>query len=214
VARNVADNVKERKVHLTTGFLGTQFILPMLSDYGYHDLAYQLATQRTYPSWGYMIDRGATTMWELWNSDQQGPDMNSRNHYAYGTVGEWFFGYLAGIRPDEAAPGFKKTIIAPRPAGNLQWAEGNLETLYGTVMSRWERKGSSMVFSVTVPANSVAEVRIPVMGRSNYSISEGGNALVKAGKQAGKIPAVEVVTAGQNEAILNVGAGNYHFTLL
>jgi hypothetical protein len=71
-----------------------------------------------------------------------------------------------------------------------------------------------MVFSVTVPANSVAEVRIPVTGRSNYTLSEGGNTLVKAGKRAGKIPAVEVVTAGQNEAILNVGAGKYHFTLL
>jgi alpha-L-rhamnosidase len=139
--QNVADNVKERDNHLTTGFLGTQYILPVLSDYGYHELAYQLATRRTYPSWGYMVDKGATTMWELWNSDQQGPDMNSRNHYAYGTVGEWFFGYLAGIRPDEGAPGFKQIIIAPQPAGDLAWAEGSLQTPYGPVKSRWDRNG-------------------------------------------------------------------------
>ena len=214
VARNVADNVKERDNHLSTGFLGTQYILPVLSDYGYHELAYQLATQRTYPSWGYMVDKGATTMWELWNSDQQGPDMNSRNHYAYSTVGEWFFGYLAGIRPDEGAPGFKRIIIAPQPAGDLQWAEGSLQTPYGPVKSRWDRKGNGLTLSVTVPANATAQVRIPGRGEEALTVTENGKTILKAGRPAAGIPGVEVSQVDGTGAVLNVGAGSYAFTIL
>jgi alpha-L-rhamnosidase len=213
VAQHVVDNVKSRDNHLSTGFLGTQYILPVLSDYGHHELAYQLATQRTYPSWGYMVDKGATTIWELWNSDQQGPDMNSRNHYAYGTVGEWFFGYLAGIRPDEAAPGFKRILIAPRPAGDLAWAEASLQTPYGPVKSRWDRKGSGLTLSVTVPANATAEVRLPNSRQAALTVSESGKPLLRAGEAAGSVTGIEVSKADGTGAVLRVGAGNYAFTI-
>ncbi|MBD0255026.1 MAG: family 78 glycoside hydrolase catalytic domain [Cytophagales bacterium] len=214
VAQNVADNVKERENHLTTGFLGTQYILPVLSDYGYHDLAYQLATQRTYPSWGYMVDKGATTIWELWNSDQQGPDMNSRNHYAYGTVGEWFFGYLAGIRPDEGAPGFKRILIAPQPAGDLAWAEGTVETPYGPVKSRWDRKGNGLTLNVTVPANATAQIRLPNLGNQALTVTENGKTLLNAGTPSGTVPFIEVTKVDEAGATLQVGAGSYAFTIL
>ena len=105
VATNIINDVKERENHPSTGFLGTYYLLPILSQYGQHELAYTVASQKTYPSWGYMVEKGATTIWELWNSDTEGPSMNSRNHFALGSVGEWFYAMLAGIRPDSEIPG-------------------------------------------------------------------------------------------------------------
>jgi alpha-L-rhamnosidase len=153
-------------------------------------------------------------MWELWNSDQQGPDMNSRNHYAYGTVGEWFFGYLAGIRPDEGAPGFKRIVIAPQPAGDLAWAEATLQTPYGPVKSRWDRKGSGLTLSVTVPANATAQIRLPNPGRQALTVTENGKSLLKAGQPSGSVPAIEVTKVDEAGAVLQVGAGSYAFTIL
>ena len=139
VMANIVQDVKHRDYHLSTGFIGTSYLLPMLSDYGYHDVAYRVATQETYPSWGHMVKQNATTIWELWNSDTEGPGMNSRNHFALGSVGAWYFAYLAGIRPDPQYPGFKKAVIAPKPVGDLTWAEARLKTLYGELSSRWDK---------------------------------------------------------------------------
>jgi alpha-L-rhamnosidase len=160
-----------------------------------------------------MVDKGATTIWELWNSDQQGPDMNSRNHYAYGTVGEWFFGYLAGIRPDEEAPGFKRIIIAPQPAGDLGWAEASVETPYGPVNSRWDRKGSGLTLNVTVPANAMAQIRLPNLGRAGLTVTESGKTLLQSGQASGSIQGIKVSKADETGAVLQVSAGNYAFTI-
>jgi hypothetical protein len=103
VAENIAKDATARDYHLSTGFLGTPQILPMLTESGWQDVACRVATQRTYPSWGYMVDKGATTIWELWNSDTEGPGMNSRNHFALGSVGEWYYEALAGLSTDPRA---------------------------------------------------------------------------------------------------------------
>jgi len=138
VAENIIKDVVGRNNHPSTGFLGTAYLLPALSTYDKHDLAYQVATQKSYPSWGYMVENEATTIWELWNSDSKGPEMNSRNHFALGSIGEWFYGWLTGIQSDPQHPGFKRIIIAPKPSGDLSWVSGGIETMYGPVESRWE----------------------------------------------------------------------------
>jgi alpha-L-rhamnosidase len=171
VMKNVADNIKAKGVHPTTGFLGTPILLPMLTEYGYGELAYQMVNQTSYPSWGYMIEKGATTMWELWNSDTEPPDrMNSRNHFALGVIGEWFYGYLAGIRPMEEAPGFKKFIVEPSPLGDLKMAQANYVSPYGNILSKWEKDGEEFKLTLSVPANTIAQVRLPKIGLENPQV--------------------------------------------
>jgi len=210
VIKSVVIDVLKHNTHLTTGFLGTGYLLPMLSDYGYHDLAYQLATQKTYPSWGYMVEKGATTVWELWNSDTQGPGMNSRNHFALGSVGEWYYGYLAGIRPDPDAPGFKHTIIHPMPAGDLTWAEASLQTSYGMLKSRWDKNGESLTLKVTIPANTSALVYVPTLGKENAEVTESGQSIVENGAN---VAGVKFVRSEKENVVLQVGAGEYDFTV-
>jgi alpha-L-rhamnosidase len=140
--------------------------------------------------------------------------MNSRNHYAYGTVGEWFFGYLAGIRPDEGAPGFKRILIAPQPAGDLAWAEGTVETPYGLVKSRWDRKGNGLTLNVTVPANATAQIRLPNLGNQALTVTENGKIVLKAGTPPGTVPFIKVTKVDEAGAVLQVGAGSYAFTIL
>jgi alpha-L-rhamnosidase len=143
VFQNVVNAVNERDGHPSTGFLGTQYILPILSDYGRHDMAYEMINLTTYPSWGYMVAKGATTIWELWNSDTERPEgMNSRNHYALGGIGEWVYGYLGGLKPDIEQPGFKRSIIAPMPVGDLTFAKILRKTDYGNLSVDWKLKAA------------------------------------------------------------------------
>ena len=160
----LVDLVEARNFHLTTGFIGTPLLLPVLSRFGRTDLAYKILRQEDYPSWLYTVRNGATTMWERWNSytkeDGFGDvGMNSFNHYAYGAVGEWMYGVIGGIRP--LAPGFKKILFAPEPGGDLTSAETSLPTPHGLAECRWQVRGRTLVVDVTVPAGAKAELRLP-----------------------------------------------------
>ena len=214
VMANVVADIKKRGNHLSTGFLGTNYILPLLSQYGYHDLAYKLATQKTYPSWGYMVEKNATTIWELWNSDTEGPGMNSRNHFALGSVGEWYFGYLAGLRPDPAVPGFQRTIIKPMPVGDLKWAKASLETGYGKVSSRWEKRDDKLTLKISIPANTSAMVYVPTIGKGNPTIMEGEKILLSNDEIENEIAGIEFQKQETDVVIFKVGAGNYEFVVL
>lgn len=161
VEANLLQRIAEDDYHPTTGFLGTSYLLPVLSGTGAHDVAARMATQETYPSWGYMVSKGATTVWELWNSDTAGPGMNSRNHFALGSVGRWFYECLAGIRPDPDAPGFKHFFVAPEPGGDITWASAKHTSPYGDIESRWAITGDVFELTVTVPPNTTAIVRVP-----------------------------------------------------
>ena len=214
VVAKIVEDVKEHDNHLTTGFLGTKYLLPILSDYGYHELAYKVATQKTYPSWGYMVEKGATTIWELWNSDTEKPEgMNSRNHFAYGSVGEWYYGYLAGIRPLFDDPGFKKSVIAPIPAGDLQWAQAEVHSPYGKIASRWEfDESGKLQMDVTVPANTFSEVRIPKTGREKVVIKETGEVIFGGDKPKTKA-GLKLIKETSQAVIFEAGGGNYLFTV-
>lgn len=215
VAAQVSKNVIEKGNHLSTGFIATQMLLPALSESGQHELAYILATQRTYPSWGYMVDNGATTMWELWNSDKEKPEgMNSRNHFAYGSLGEWFYEYLAGIRRDPDSEGFKHFLLAPMPAGNLQWAEASYHSPYGKIKSRWDKTPQKFTLKCSVPANSRAQVRLPLGGKSTPVIKESGK-MVFDGKAVSKakVPGVSFIKREGDMAVLEILSGEYVFTV-
>jgi alpha-L-rhamnosidase len=199
-AGHLAALVKANGNKMTTGFLGTRPLLPALSATGHHDLAGILMQQREFPSWGYEVDNGATTIWERWNSYIKGkgvhePTMNSFSHYAFGAVCEWMFSELAGI--DRAAPGFDKVKISPRPTGTITRASAAMETRHGGLSCSWKIENGTFTADVVVPPNTTAEITLPVKGE----VSEGG----KPAKEA----------AGIREATGNrlvAGSGTYRFT--
>ena len=201
-AERLAADVRGRGMHLTTGFLGTPQLLPVLSATGHLDVAYALLMQRSYPSWLYPITRGATTMWERWDgirpdSSFEDPGMNSFNHYAFGAVGSWMYHTIGGIDLDPQAPGGKRIRIAPRPGGGLTHTRASLETFYGKVVSAWRVDGPRFVLDVTVPPNASAEVVL--WGTTKNRIQ--GLAGVRDVQQRG------------TDVVVTVGSGEYEFTV-
>ena len=149
--------------HLETGFVGTPYLLHVLSDYGYETLAYDLLLKESYPSWLYPVTKGATTVWEHWdgimeNGDFWSADMNSFNHYAYGSVCDWIYTKAAGIQVQEDGPGYQKIKIAPIPDERLDWLKVSVQTRAGAVESNWQKQEGMWRFEMTVPA--AAEVII------------------------------------------------------
>lgn len=214
VMENVVKDIRQRNNHLSTGFLGTAYILPMLSKWGYHKLAWKLATQRSYPSWGYMVEQGATTIWELWNSDTEGPGMNSRNHFALGSVGEWYYAYLAGLQPDPERPGFRHVVVAPHPIEGLQWAEASIQTMYGQLTNRWEMINGQFRLDISVPANCSAEVHIPVTHGDAANIMVGKTLFLDRGKIVTQVEGVRFKSSTQQRIVLYTGAGSYHIEVV
>lgn len=169
----------ESRGHIGTGLVGGQWLMRVLSDNRRADLAYRIASQKDYPGWGYMVSKGATTIWELWNGDTADPAMNSGNHLMLaGDLAIWMHAYLAGIRPDPAAPGFKKIIIRPMPVGDLTWARARYESAHGTIWSGWMKDDGKLTLEVTIPPNTTATVYVPAAKAGD--ITEGGLRLEKA----------------------------------
>ncbi len=144
----------EQAGRMETGFVGTPYLLHVLSRYGHTDLAYRLLLREAYPSWLYAVDKGATTVWEHWdgileNGDFWSSDMNSFNHYAYGSVIDWVYERSAGIRP--AAPGFARVMVAPEPTDALDWLEASIDTPHGRVSSRWVHVDGRIRYDITLP---------------------------------------------------------------
>jgi alpha-L-rhamnosidase len=195
VDRLVKD-IEARNWHLSTGFLGTPFLLFTLSDHGRSDVAYRLLLNETYPSWGYMLSKGATTWWERWNGDTGDPSMNSYNHYAFGSVIAWVYRYSAGIDTTRDAPGFKKIVIHPHLDSQMPAARAEYESTYGKIVSDW--KGTSAgLFSlqVTIPANTSAEIFLPTIPGAH--VTEGGTP-IETRSESGV-------------AVVRVGSGSYNF---
>ncbi len=214
VARNVANDVIAKGIHPSTGFLGTGYILEMLSEYGYHELAWKMVRQTTYPSWGYMVRNGATTIWELWDSNKQPPDkMNSRNHFALGCIGDWFFAYLAGISPDVNYPGYKRSIIAPRPAEGLNWAKATVETHYGRLSSSWKYEGGVFTLDVEIPGNTTSIVKIPVRGTGKFSIYANDVVIYNENKSVENPLGIMLSAERKDVLSFEVPSGNYSFVV-
>jgi alpha-L-rhamnosidase len=169
--------------HLTTGFLGASGLTWALSDSGHMEEAYMLLNRTEYPSWLYPVTKGATTIWERWDGIKpdgsfQNPGMNSFNHYAYGAIGDWMYSVVAGIGIDEARPGYKHIVIAPKPGGGLTYARASVESEYGLVASGWEIRDGKFALKVEVPTNTTAIVRLPggrveEVGSGKWEFEEG-----------------------------------------
>lgn len=159
VAANLAKRVEADNFHLDVGILGGKAILNALSDNGYADVAYKIASQETYPSWGWWMVNGATTLYENWNIDAKN-DI-SLNHIMFGGIGAWLYKGIGGIVPDEQYPGFKNVILEPNFVTGLDQFEAAHTGPYGKIISSWIRNGSAVTYNVTVPANTTAGIRFP-----------------------------------------------------
>lgn len=207
VAQRLIERIRERRDHLATGFVGTPYLLFVLSQIGRLDLAYKLLLNDDFPSWGYPIKHGATTMWERWDGWRhdtgfQDPHMNSFNHYAYGAVGEWLYRCVAGLELDADLPGYRHIIIRPRPGGGLRWARATYESLYGTIRVEWRRRPREFVLAVNVPPNTTATVILPAA--HSHTVTESGVPLSKA-------PGVSDVQCSEGTTRCRVGSGCYIF---
>ncbi len=219
----LAGNIEQNNFRMKTGFLGTKSLLPMLSAHGRHDLAVRLFQSRQFPSWGYEVVNGATTVWERWDSyttehgfngvnGKQNARMNSFSHYAFGAVMEWAYRTLAGI--DSDGVGFRRIIIRPRPpapdsnpaATPVNWVKADYTCINGKITSAWTRENNRFVLDVTIPANTTGTIYLPTA--TPAAITEGGLSLAE-----GKILGIAAVSAERNETRVEVTAGSYHFVV-
>jgi len=187
VRRLVAD-IDAKGGHLSTGFIGVGYLCPILTEYGHADVAYKLLLNETYPSWGYSIAQGATTIWERWDGwtehkGFQDPGMNSFNHYSLGSVGEWLYRRVAGIDIDPAVPGFKHIVMRPEPCRKLGYVKSAVRSLYGRIESAWCFDGDDWAWDVTVPANTTATAYLPTAILANVDgIGSGAESTVTDGR--------------------------------
>jgi alpha-L-rhamnosidase len=196
LTQNLVKDIESRNWHLSTGFLGTPFLLFVLTDHGYTDVAYRLLLNETYPSWGYMLSKGATTWWERWNGDTGDPAMNSYNHYAFGSVIAWVYRYVVGIDTSLEAPGFKKILVRPHIDSRLTSAKGEYNSVYGKISTEWSTTSDGRFqLNLTIPANAKAEISLPAL-RGSSAFEDGKKLDLEISDGAFVIP---------------VGSGVYHF---
>ena len=185
------EELKRHSDRLSTGIFSTQMFFDVMRENDLNEIAYQVVNQNKYPGWGYMLQRGATTLWESWDFPETGP---SRNHPMFGSVDEWFYRSLLGINPAE--PGFRKVIIKPQPAGDLTWAEGSYRSVRGLISSSWKKSDAGFSLEVEIPPNVTAQVWIPSVDKSQ---------ILERGKP---VPNVQY---DSGYAVIEIGSGAYSF---
>ena len=190
--------------HIGNGLIGGQWLMRALTYNGHADIAYTLASQSTYPGWGYMVKQGATTIWELWNGDRGDPGMNSGNHVMLlGDLITWFYENLAGIKPDPGIPGFKHILMKPYVLGDLSYVNASYNSIYGKINSSWKLENSNFKWEVTIPANTTATVYIPTL--NNEEVLENN-------KPAAKSDGIRFVKWEDNLEVFEIQSGKYSFT--
>ncbi|RYX85264.1 alfa-L-rhamnosidase [bacterium] len=207
-AQHLVADIASKNDHLSTGFVGVGYLCPTLSDTGHNETAYKLLLNDTFPSWGFSIRHGATTIWERW--DGWTPDkgfqdvgMNSFNHYSLGSVGEWLYSHVAGISTDPRYPGFERILIEPTPGTGLTYANATYNSVRGRIQSAWKKQGNVLTLDVTIPANTSATVRIPA---KNAGVVKEGTVL------ASNAPGVKFMRQEGGDTFFQVGSGTYKFT--
>ena len=203
VFKNIEDKILiDNKGHISTGVIGTQWLMRSLTDNGRTDIAYHIVSNTDYPSWGYMVNKGATTFWELWNGDTASPQMNSQNHVMLlGDLLVWFYEDLAGIKTNPMQPAFKQLEMKPEPAEGLDFVNASYHSIHGMIKSSWKKEGKSFNWDITVPANSNAIIYVPT---ANADVLE-------SGKKAALAEGVKFLKMEKGRAVFEIGSGNYSF---
>jgi alpha-L-rhamnosidase len=203
-AKRLLDRLEANHWRLGTGFLGTPYLLAALTDTGHADVAYRLLLNTEYPSWGYLIDHGATTMWERWNGDQMrnDPSMNSYNHYAYGAVADWIYRYAAGIDTISDDPGFHTILLHPTFDRRLEKLDFTYDSAYGPIHSAWSISGDTAVWNLTIPPNTKGLLPLTPDQKQAFKLDD------KSLPQASRLHSL-----GENNGteIYEVPAGTYRF---
>lgn len=204
VFQNIVDKtVIENKGHISTGVIGTQWLMRGLTKMGRPDVAYCIATANDYPSWGYMVENGATTIWELWNGNTANPAMNSGNHVMLlGDLIVWYYENLAGIKSSVNQPGYKHIEMKPVPVDGLDYVKASFKSMHGLIRSEWKKEGGRFVWNITVPANTKAEIHIPA--KSKEDVMEGGKKIVS-------VSDIQFLRMEDGRAVFQVGSGTYDF---
>jgi len=186
--------------HIATGIFGTKYLLEELTRAGRAEVALQMVQQRSFPGWGHMLERGATTVWEHWEFSD---NTYSHNHPMFGSVSEWFYKGIGGIRPHPEAVGFDRFFIEPNPVGDLRWAETSYRSARGTIVSDWRVENGELILEIEVPVNTRAEVRLP---------TNDAGAVTESGRPARDADGVRPLPATQDQsARFALGSGRYRF---
>jgi alpha-L-rhamnosidase len=199
VARMVEQVVDEHDGHVATGIFGTKYLLEQLTRTGHAEVAFEMVKKTGFPGWGHMLEHGATTLWEHW---EYSDNTYSHNHPMFGSVSEWFFKGIGGIRPQDDAVGFDRFHVEPNPVGDMTWAQAQLRSARGRIGSNWYREAGELHMTVEVPVNTRAQIRVPTTDPA--AVTEGG---VPAGEAAG----VRALAAQPGYARFTVGSGLYRF---
>ncbi len=205
-AERLVKRIEANHGRLGTGFLGTPYLLGVLTDTRHADVAYHLLLNTEYPSWGYLVEHGATTMWERWNGDQMrgDPSMNSYNHYAYGAVADWIYRYAAGIDTVAKDPGFHTILLHPNFDARLGKLDFSYESSYGPIHSAWSVEGQKAIWKLTIPPN--ARGRLPLTEAQSQNYKLGGASLRQSAR-------VRSTTSDKGEEVFELPAGTYEFTV-
>lgn len=188
--------VNDNKVHFDTGILGTPLLLEVLTKLDRTDLAYTLMNQRDFPGFGFMIEKGASTIWETFQGDA------SHSHPMFGSVCQWFYQNLGGISPDQKTPGFKHIIIKPSPVSSLAFANASYQSMYGEIKTQWKFEGDDYLLNVAIPANTSATVYV-------LAINEGN--VTERGESVAKNPHVKYLKNEGKYALYEIESGDYQF---
>jgi len=210
VFQSIVDDIRQRGNHLNTGIIGTKYLWPVLVEGNESDLAFEVATQTTYPGYGYWFKNGCTTLLEEWNGD------NSHNHQMFGSIVEYFYKYLAGIQSPlegHTTLGYQHVYLRPYVPERLNAVKATQTTVAGTITSDWKKDQDSFQYTVSIPANTTATVVLPASGLKNILVLEGDSVIWQNGKPGNKVPGISEVKAGTGQIIVSIGSGTYHFVL-
>jgi len=208
VAKNLVDDIMiTHNGHLSTGIIGANALEQALPEYGWANVMYEIATQTTFPSWGYQVLKGATTIWECF----EGCSGHSLNMKMFGSTEKFFYKALAGISPAE--PGYKQIAIKPHIVGDLKDVSASIKTVRGEVKSTWKKDGNGLRLDITIPVNSQAKVSVPKMEYQNVAITESGKAIFHDGSYVGGVAGITDGSEGANYVTFDVGSGSYNFKL-
>jgi alpha-L-rhamnosidase len=213
-AQHLVDNIAKRGWHLSTGFIGTKDLMLVLAKIGRNDVAYRLIYNDTFPSWGFSIKQGATSIWERWDGwtpekGFQDPGMNSFAHYSFGAVYQWMVENIGGIRSD--GPAYKHIIIAPQLDGKLTHAAVGYDSIRGRIETTWKRDGDKFNLGVAIPANTTATVYLPVRPATPPSANPGN--ITESGRSLDQAKGVKLLRMENDRVVLEVESGSYHFAV-